>query len=181
MISHTHSDILKQKNFTGSGFEGAPKQLKAFFTRLFLRQNYETLEVPNRAVFRPLIWNLAVLQLNNRSLKPYQSFFEILKVFQVIMIKLRRFRLRKCYFGVFAVNDKQSGLSKNADTVFDCKQCQIWKCNNWCHQTQQVWLGTPERENKGRKTRRSFSLFIWNYQIKIKQWFREFNKLFSDI
>ena len=65
--------------------------------------------------------------------------------------------------------------------ILDCKQCQIWKCNNWCHQTQHVWLGTPERENKGRKTRRSFSLFIWNYQIKIKQWFREFNKLFSDI
>ena len=27
----------------------------------------------------------------------------------------------------------------------------------------------------------SFSLFIWNYQIKIKQRFRESNKLFSDI
>ena len=47
-------------------------------------------------------------------------------------------------------------------------------------QTQHVRLGTPEWENKGRKIRRSFSLFIWNYQTKIKQRFREFNKLFSD-
>ena len=35
VISHTH-EILKQKNFTGSGFEGAPKLLKAFFSRLLL-------------------------------------------------------------------------------------------------------------------------------------------------
>ena len=55
----------------------------------------------------------------------------------------------------------------------ECKPCQIWKCNNWCLQTQHVRLGTPERENKGRKTRRSFSLIIWNSQIKIKQRFRE--------
>ena len=31
MISHTRNEILKQKNFTGSGFEGAQKVLKAFF------------------------------------------------------------------------------------------------------------------------------------------------------
>ena len=37
------------------------------------------------------------------------------------MIKLHRFRLRKCYFWVLAVKYKQSGLSKNADTVLDCK------------------------------------------------------------
>ena len=36
-------------------------------------------------------------------------------MFQVITIKLRHFRLRKCYFGVLAVKYKQSGLSKNAD------------------------------------------------------------------
>ena len=30
---------------------------KSFFSRLFLCQNYETLEVPTRAVFRSLIWN----------------------------------------------------------------------------------------------------------------------------
>ena len=114
--------------------------------------------------------------------KPYQCFYEILKIFQVITIKLRRFLLRKCYLGVLAVKYKQSGLSKIADTVLDCKQCQIWNwCNNWCHQTQHVRLGTSERKNKGQKTRRSFSLFIWNHQIKIKQRFREFNKLFSDI
>ena len=181
MISHTHSEILKQKNFTGSGFEVAPKLLKAFFSRLYLWQNYETLEVPTRAIFRPLIWNLAIYSWINWSSKPYQCFYEILKKFQVITIKLRRFRLWKCFFGVLAVKYKQSGLLKNADTVLDCKQWKIWKCNNWCHQTQHVRLGTTERENKGRKTRRSFSLFIWNYQIKIKQRFREFNKLFSDI
>ena len=31
MISHIHNEILKQKNFTGSGFEGTPKFLKALF------------------------------------------------------------------------------------------------------------------------------------------------------
>ena len=36
VISHTHNEILKQKNFTRSGFEGVPKLLKAFFSRLFL-------------------------------------------------------------------------------------------------------------------------------------------------
>ena len=35
VISHTH-EILKKKNFNGSGFEGAPKLLKAFFSRLFM-------------------------------------------------------------------------------------------------------------------------------------------------
>ena len=35
MISQTHNEILKQKNFTGSEFEGALKLLKAFFSRLF--------------------------------------------------------------------------------------------------------------------------------------------------
>ena len=55
VISHIQNKILKQKYLTGSEFEGAPKLLKAFFTRLFLCQNYETLEVPTRAVFRPRI------------------------------------------------------------------------------------------------------------------------------
>ena len=44
---------------------------------------------------------------------------------------------------------------------------------------QHIWLGTLEMEHKGRKTRRSFSLFVWNYQIKIKQQFREYNKAFQ--
>ena len=52
------------------------------------------------------------------------AFYEILKSVQVITIKLRRFRLRKCYFRVLAVKYKQSGLSENADTVLDCKQCK---------------------------------------------------------
>ena len=49
------------------------------------------------------------------------AFLKILKSFQVITIKLRRFRLRKCYFWVLAVKYKQSGLSRIADTVLDCK------------------------------------------------------------
>ena len=49
VISHIQNEILKQKNFPGSEFEGAPKLLKAFFSRLFLCQNYETLEVQTRA------------------------------------------------------------------------------------------------------------------------------------
>ena len=61
VISHIQNEILKQKNLTGSEFEGAPKLLKAFFSRLFLCQNYETLEVPTRAVFHPLVCNLVVL------------------------------------------------------------------------------------------------------------------------
>ena len=61
MISHTQNEILKQKYFTGSGTEGTLKLLKTFLSKLFLCQNYETLEVPTRAVFRPLIGNLAVL------------------------------------------------------------------------------------------------------------------------
>ena len=63
--SEKYIDILyteqEQKNFTGSGLEGAPKLFKAIFSRLFLCQNYETLKVPTRAVFRPLIRNLAIL------------------------------------------------------------------------------------------------------------------------
>ena len=55
VISHIQNEILKQKNFTGSRFEGTPKLLKAFFSRQFSCQNYETLEVPTRAIFRPLV------------------------------------------------------------------------------------------------------------------------------
>ena len=31
MISHTHNEILKQNNFTGSEFEGGIKTFKSFF------------------------------------------------------------------------------------------------------------------------------------------------------
>ena len=55
VISQIQNEILKQKNLTGSVFEGAPKLLKAFFSRLFLCQNYETLEVSTQAVFRSLL------------------------------------------------------------------------------------------------------------------------------
>ena len=43
MISHIQNEILKQKNFAGSGLEGKPKLLNAFFSKLVLCQNYETL------------------------------------------------------------------------------------------------------------------------------------------
>ena len=130
MISHTPSEILKQKNFTGSGFEGAPKLLKAFFSRvetLFTTKLGDTRGSKSGSFSSTDLkfGSFTAKKLKPVSLKPYQCFFEILKVFQVITIKLRRFRLRKCYFGVFAVKYKQSGLSKNADTVLDCKQCQI--------------------------------------------------------
>ena len=52
MISNIQNEILKQKNVTGSGLEGTPKLLEAFFSRLFLCQIYETLEVPTWAVLR---------------------------------------------------------------------------------------------------------------------------------
>ena len=32
MISHRQNEILKQKNLTGSGFEGTPKLLKELFS-----------------------------------------------------------------------------------------------------------------------------------------------------
>ena len=163
------------------GLRGA-KTFKSFFLEtVFMTKLWDT-RGSNSGNFLSIDLKIcSFIAKYNWSSKPYQFFLEILKTFQVITIKLRRFRLGKCYFVVLAVKYKQSGFSKNADTVLDCKQCQIWKCNHWCHQTQHVRLGTPERENKGRKTRHSFSLFIWNYQIKIKQQFREFNKLFSDI
>ena len=49
------------------------------------------------------------------------AFFEILKTFQVITIKLRRFRLRKCYFGGFGCKIQTKHTFKNADTVLDCE------------------------------------------------------------
>ena len=55
VISHIQNEILKQKNLTGSEFEGASKLLKAFFSRPFLCQNYEIVEVSTQAIFRPLV------------------------------------------------------------------------------------------------------------------------------
>ena len=52
MISHLQNEILKQKIFTGNRLEGKPKLERAFFSRLFLCQDYETLEVSTGAVFR---------------------------------------------------------------------------------------------------------------------------------
>ena len=61
VVSYIQNEILKQKNLVGSEIEGAPKLLKAFLSRLFLCQNYETLEIPTRAVFLYLVCNLVVL------------------------------------------------------------------------------------------------------------------------
>ena len=60
MMSYTEWDF-ETENFTRSGLQGMAKPLKAFFLRLYLLvcQNCETLKVPTRAIFRPLIWNLA--------------------------------------------------------------------------------------------------------------------------
>ena len=55
VISHIRNEIFKQKNVTGSGLEGTPKLLKAFFSRLFLCENYATLEVPTLADFHSLV------------------------------------------------------------------------------------------------------------------------------
>ena len=44
--------------------------------------------------------------------KTLSAFFRIFKTFQVITIKLRRFRLRKCYIGVLAVGYKQIDFIK---------------------------------------------------------------------
>ena len=109
MISHIHNEILKQKNVTGSGLEGAPKLLKIFYSRLFLCQT-----VRYSKFQRGQLYSHKKLKF-----KTVSVFFEILKTFQVITIKLRPFRLRKCYFGVLVVKCKQSGLSKNADTALD--------------------------------------------------------------
>ena len=49
-ISYTERDFEQE-----SGFEGTQKLLKTFFSRQFSCQNYETLEVPTRAIFRPLV------------------------------------------------------------------------------------------------------------------------------
>ena len=89
-------------------------------------------------------------------------------------IKHHRFRLRKCYFGVLALKYKQSGhFLKNADTVWTANSVKYENEITGAIKTQHVRLGAPEREHKGvGKARRSFSLFILNYQIKIKQRFR---------
>ena len=87
----------------------------------------------------------------------------------------------KVLFRGFGCKTQTKQTFKNVDIVLVCKSCLIGKCNNWCLQMQHVKLGTLESEHKGQKTGHSFSLFSWNYQIKIKQQFREFNKLFSDL
>ena len=82
-------------------------------------------------------------------------FFDILKTFQVITIKLwHRFRLRKCYFGFLAVKYKQSGLSKNADTVFGYENVIIGAIKR---HTSDLEL----RKGKAKSVNKAFVLFIY--------------------
>ena len=58
-ISYTERYFLKK--LPEVGLRERQKLLKAFLSRLFLCQNYEILEVPTQAVFRPLVCNFAIL------------------------------------------------------------------------------------------------------------------------
>ena len=71
MITHTQNEIHRKW-----AREDAKTFESFFLETIFLCQNYETLEFPTRTVFHPLIWNLAVLQLNNWSLQPRQRFLK---------------------------------------------------------------------------------------------------------
>ena len=51
--------------------------------------------------------------------KTMSAFFEILK--RLSRQNSAAFDYESAIFGVFAVKYKQSGLSKNADTVLDCE------------------------------------------------------------
>ena len=51
MIPHTHNEILKQKNFTGSEFVGAPKLLKAFFLETIFMTNLRDTQGSNSGSF----------------------------------------------------------------------------------------------------------------------------------
>ena len=52
VISHAHSEIWK---FHRKWVLGGAKTFKGFFLESISCQNYETLEIPTGAVFRPLI------------------------------------------------------------------------------------------------------------------------------
>ena len=68
--------------------------------------------------------------------------------------------ITKALFGDFGCKIQQSSLSKKCTIKHNTSDLELRKGNT----------GGP-------KTRHSFSLFICNYQIKVKQRFREFNKL----
>ena len=80
------------------------------------------------------------------------SFLSTNLKFGSFIVKHRRFQFTKVLFRGLGckIQRKRPFKKKNVKTVLDC-ECQIWKCNNWCHQTQHVQLGTPEREHKGGK------------------------------
>ena len=103
------------------------------------------------------------------------AFFEILNTFQVITIKLRRFRLQN-YFRVLAVKYKQSGLSKNVDTVLVTNSVKY----------ENVITGAIKRNTSDLELRKggtkvgnkTFVLFVYlKLLLKNKQRFRAFNKL----
>ena len=77
------------------------------------------------------------------------------------MIKLRRFRLRKCYFGVFGCKIQTKQSFKKTLTRFGTANSVKYEniiidANK--HDTSD--LETLERENKGRKNK-AFVLFIY--------------------
>ena len=51
MTLHTHNEILKQKNFTVSEFDGAPKLLKAFFLETIFMTNLRDTRGSNSGSF----------------------------------------------------------------------------------------------------------------------------------
>ena len=73
------------------------------------------------------------------------EFVEILKTLQVVTIKLRRFRLQKCYFGVLAVKYKQSGLLKKTLTRF-------WTANSVKYEN--IMIGAIKRNTSDLELRR---------------------------
>ena len=89
------------------------------------------------------------------------AFFEILKTFQVTMIKSYCFQLRKCYFRVLAEKYKQSILSKDAGhavwTANSVKYENVISGSIKCNTSDlELWKGKTKFKKQGVH----FSLFI---------------------
>ena len=55
MTSHIQNEILKQKNLTGSGLEGPPKLLKAFFLEINIMSKLRDTRDSNSGNFSPTV------------------------------------------------------------------------------------------------------------------------------
>ena len=89
------------------------------------------------------------------------------------------FDYESAIFGDLAVKYKQSGLLKNADTVFGLQIVSNMKCYiNWCHQTQTrpTWKLRKGKQRSEKQSVRSLYLFEIS-KYKSKQRFREFLKI----